>query len=127
MIIELLIGITALLVAANWDKVKEWIRDIVDGIYNIAKATVEGVIYWTEITAEVIGKGYVKIVHKITEKINEEELEETYHTTKIKIKDAPDYVKAKLKKAENKPVDVKEEILKDAGVSGKELEHALSH
>lgn len=127
MIDWIIIGIGALLIAANWDKVKEWIRKIVDGIYEIVKATVEGVIYWTEITAEAIGKGYVKIVHKITEKINEEELETTTHTTKVKIKDAPDYVKAKLKEAENKPVDIKKEILKDAGVSGKELEYVLNH
>lgn len=112
---------------ANWDNVKGWIRNIVDDIYKRVSTTVEGDIYFTEIVAEKTAEGIVKITHKIFEPLKDKKVKVSSHTARLDYEDAPEWVKIKLKESENKPVDIKEEILKDAGISGKELEYALSH
>ena len=132
MIIELLIGMAILFAAANWDDVKDWIRKTVDAVYNIVKKTVDAVIYFTEIVAERIGDGLIKITHKITERKEGKKIVSKTTETTISEEEAPEWVIRKLDEIErrdkkSKKADIKEEILKDAGVSGEELKHALEH
>lgn len=117
---------------ANWDNVKGWIRNIVDDIYKRVSTTVEGDIYFTEIVAEKTAEGIVKITHKIFEPLKDKKVKVSSHTARLDYEDAPEWVIRKLDEIErrdkkSKKADVKEEILKDAGVSGEELKHALEH
>lgn len=101
LITALVIASIAVLATAFWDEIHQWIKGLLKKIENKLCATAQVLI-------KKIGETYIEIV-KIWVK-NGNKIEMTLpETREVSESEVPDYIKEKLKKMENKEMDITED------------------